>query len=55
MAVGLTTKRRRKLEQNVRAAISPQRLALRAKVVPAAAGRAADAKIESQKRSCWRR
>jgi len=38
MAINLTKKRRRKLEQIVRADSSPQRLVLRAKIVLAAAG-----------------
>jgi len=37
VAVNLTKKRRRKLEQIVRAGSSPQRLALRARIVLAAA------------------
>ena len=45
VAIRLTTKRRRKLEQIVRAATSPQRLVLRAKIVLAAAGGMANAQI----------
>jgi transposase len=43
--VSLTARRRRKLEQIVAAATSPQRLVLRAKIVLAAAGGAANAAI----------
>ncbi len=43
--VRLTIKRRRKLEQIVRAGTSPQRLVLRAKIVLAAAGETANAAI----------
>ena len=43
--VRLTIKRRRKLEQIVRAGTSPQRLVLRAKIVLAAAGGTANAAI----------
>ena len=45
MAVRLTIKRRRKLEQIIRAATSPQRLVLRARIVLAAAAGAANAEI----------
>ena len=48
VAVRLTTKRRRKLEQIVRAATSPQRLVLRARIVLLAAGGAANAAIARQ-------
>ena len=46
--VRLTKKRRRKLEQIVRAATSPQRLVLRARIVLLAAGGAANAHIARQ-------
>ena len=46
--VRLTRKRRRKLEQIVRGGSSPQRLVLRAKIVLAAAGGAANAQIARQ-------
>jgi transposase len=45
VTITLTTKRRRKLEQIVRAATSPQRLVLRARIVLAAAGGMANAAI----------
>ena len=45
VTIRLTTKRRRKLEQIVRAATSPQRLVLRARIVLAAAGGMANAAI----------
>ena len=45
VAIRLTTKRRRKLEQIIRAATSPQRLVLRARIVLAAAAGAANAQI----------
>jgi len=45
VAIRLTTKRRRKLEQIVQAATSPQRLVLRAGIVLAAAGGTANAQI----------
>ncbi len=43
--IRLTSKRRRKLEQIIRAAASPQRLVLRARIVLAAAGGAGNAAI----------
>ena len=43
VTVRLTAKRRRKLEQIVRAATSPQRLVLRARIVLAAAAGTANA------------
>ena len=48
VAVNLTKKRRRKLEQIVRAGSSPQRLVLRAKIVLAAADEMANAEIARQ-------
>ncbi len=48
VAVNLTKKRRRKLEQIVRAGSSPQRLALRARIVLAAADGMANAEIARQ-------
>ena len=45
VTIRVTTKRRRKLEQIVRAATSPQRLVLRARIVLAAAGGMANAAI----------
>ena len=45
MAVRVTIKRRRKLEQIIRAATSPQRLVLRARIVLAAAAGTANAQI----------
>lgn len=45
VTIRLTTKRRRKLEQIVRAVTSPQRLVLRARIVLAAAGGMANAAI----------
>ncbi|MGE5289789.1 MAG: helix-turn-helix domain-containing protein [Micromonosporaceae bacterium] len=45
VAIRLTTKRRRKLEQIVRAATSPQRLVPRARIVLVAAGGTANAAI----------
>ena len=48
MAINLTKKRRRKLEQIVRAGSSPQRLVLRARIVLAAAGGMANAEIARQ-------
>jgi transposase len=48
VAISLTKKRRRKLEQIVRAGSSPQRLVLRARIVLAAAGEMANAGIARQ-------
>jgi len=48
VAISLTRKRRRKLEQIVRAGSSPQRLVLRAKIVLAAADEMANAEIARQ-------
>src|SRR5215470_6668241 len=48
VAVNLTKKRRRKLEQIVRAGSSPQRLVRRARIVLAAAGGMANAEIARQ-------
>ena len=48
VAISLTRKRRRKLEQIVRAGSSPQRLVLRARIVLAAAGGMANAEIARQ-------
>ena len=48
VTIRLTAKRRRKLEQIVRAATSPQRLVLRARIVLAAAGGMANAAIARQ-------
>jgi DNA-binding CsgD family transcriptional regulator len=48
MTVRLTAKRRRKLEQIVRAATSPQRLVLRARIVLLAAAGTANAQIARQ-------
>ncbi len=45
VAISLTKKRRRKLEQIVRAGSSPQRLVLRARIVLAAADEMANAGI----------
>src|SRR5664279_397312 len=48
VTIRLTAKRRRRLEQIVRAATSPQRLVLRARIVLAAAGGMANAAIARQ-------